>query len=381
MNSSLDALLRATELPGVAATVLVDGEVVYEGAAGVRQVGGDVPMTADTVLGIFSMTKAVTGAAAMQQVERGALDLDAPAGIYIDWLNEVQVLDGVDNDGKPKLRAPKSPVTLRHLLTHTSGFGYDLWDAELGAAIEALGIPSIFSLEKAGLKLPLMFDPGTAWEYGIGIDWAGLLVETVTGQTLGAYCAEHLFGPLGMTSTGFAPTADMAARAASLHLRLPDGIVPMELPAAPSPEFEMGGGGLLSTVGDYAKFAQMIMDGGTAGGQQILRPETVAEMGRNQLGDVQIPTLATATPLAHDLDVLPGTPKGWGLSFLLNMADTPQGRPAGSLAWAGLANSYYWIDPTKRVVGVWATQLFPFQDPTVTAELEAFESAVYASLV
>jgi methyl acetate hydrolase len=377
MNSSLDDLLSSSELPGLVATVLVDGEVVYEGATGVRRIGGGSPMTIDSVLGIFSMTKAVTGAAAMHLVERGKLDLDEPAGTYLADLGDLQVFEGFNAGHQPRLRAAKSSVTLRHLLTHTSGFGYDAWDAELGSAIEALGIPSFSTQQKAGLKTPLMFDPGTAWEYGIGIDWVGLLVEAASGQTLGEYCAEHLFGPLGMTSTGFAPTTEMAAR---LHIRTPGGFSPIDWPSAPNPEFEMGGGGLLSTVGDYARFAQMILDGGRAGDQQILGAATVTEMGRNQLGDIPIRRLVTATHLAHDLDVLPGTPKGWGLSFLLNLEQTPQGRSAGSLAWAGLANSYYWIDPTKRVVGVWATQLFPFQDPTVTAELEAFESAVYASV-
>jgi methyl acetate hydrolase len=289
------------------------------------------------------------------------------------------VLDGFDAGGKPTLRAPKSPITLRQLLTHTSGFGYELWNTDIVKAIEALGFPSIFTLEKGALTAPLMFDPGTDWEYGVGIDVAGLIVEAVSGQTLGAYLDEHFFGPLGMTSTGFVRSDEMAARGAGLHLRLPDGIIPMDIPSPEAPEFEMGGGGLQSTVGDYAKFAQMILDGGKAGGQQILSAATVAEMGRDQLGGVPIRTLTTATPLAHDLDVLPGTPKGWGLSFLLNLAETPQGRSAGSLTWAGMANSYFWIDPTKNIVGVWGTQLFPFQDPTVTAEVEAFESAVYAA--
>lgn len=326
------------------------------------------------------MTKAITGAAAMQLVERGKLDLDKPASSYIDAIADIKVLDGFDTDGHAKLRAPRNPITLRNLLSHTSGCAYELWNADLIKAQADLQLPSIFALEKAGLGAPLMFDPGTAWEYGIGIDWAGQLVEAVSGQTLGQYFSEHFFGPLGMASPGFTPTADMKTRMASLHIRTPDGIFPMELPPPAAPEFEMGGGGLLSTVGDYAKFAQMILDRGRSGSTQLLSKSTVAEMSRNQLGEIPIRVLPSAHPLTHDLDI-PGEKKGWGLTFLLHLADTHQGRSAGSLSWAGLANTYYWIDPTKRVVGIWAAQLFPFYDPTVLAELNAFETAVYQSLI
>ncbi len=379
MNDTLDKLIKGTQLPGVAATVLVDGNVVYEGAGGVRVAGQPAPMTVDTVFAIFSMTKAITGAAAMQLVERGKLDLDKPASTYISAIGDIKVLDGFDADGHAKLRPPTNPITLRNLLAHTSGCAYELWNADLKKAQADLALPSIFSLEKAGLGAPLMFDPGTAWEYGTGIDWAGLLVEEVTGQTLGQYLSENFFGPMGMTSTGFVPTTAMAGRMASLHVRTPDGVVPMEIPPPAAPEFEMGGGGLFSTFGDYAKFAQMILDQGKSGSAQILSEATVAEMGRNQLGTVPIRDLPTATPLSHDL-AIPGEKKGWGLTFLLDLVKSPQGRSAGSLSWAGLANTYYWIDPTKRVVGIWGTQLFPFYDPTVMAELSAFETGVYASL-
>jgi methyl acetate hydrolase len=380
MKSTLDALLAASELPGVVATVLVDGDMVYQGATGVRALGGSEPMTIDTTLAIFSMTKAITGAAAMQLVERGKLDLDVPASKYLDFIGQLSVLDGFDGDGQPVLRPRRGEVTLRNLLSHTSGYGYDIWNADMGAANAALGIAPFGELKKSALACPLMFDPGTAWEYGIGIDVVGLLVEAASGQTLGEYLNENFFGPLGMTSTGFAPTASMLARLATTHLRTPDGIIPFALPAPPEPEFEMGGGGLVSTVGDYAKFAQMILDGGRSGNQQLLRGATVAEMSRNQLGDIALRVLKSASPAALDLDVLPGVNKGWGLSFLLNLDETPQGRSAGSLAWAGLASTYYWIDPTERVVGVWGAQLFPFGDATVMSEFEAFESAVYASL-
>ena len=369
------------KLPGVVAAVAVDGHIVYEGAAGVRCIGDDAAMTVDTVLGIFSMTKAITGAAAMQLVERGRLDLDTPAGEYIDYLGQVQVFDGFDASGAAVLRAPRTPVTLRNLLTHSSGFAYDMWNAELGKYVAATGMPNFGTLEKAALRMPLMFDPGSQWEYGIGIDWVGQLVEAVSGSTLGAYCSEHLFEPLGMASSGFAVGADMASRHASLHVRLPDGVVPFDMPVPHRPEFEMGGGGLHSTVRDYLAFTQMILDGGRANGQQILQPETLAAMSVDNLRGVSCRPLRTANPvLTLDVDFFPGMRQQWGLSFLINTELSPQGRPAGSLAWAGLANSYYWIDPVNRVTAVWATQLFPFFDPAAIDGFRRFETAVYDTL-
>ena len=368
-------------LAGVVAAVTKNCETIFDGAAGVRTLGESVPMTVDTVVAIYSMTKAITGAAAMQLVERGQLSLDEPAGRYLAELADAQVLTGFDPDGAPLLRPAANPVTLRHVLTHTSGFVYDMWNADLARYGEVAGLPPLTSLQKQALRVPLAFEPGTRWDYGTGLDWAGLMVEEVTGQTLGQFCAENLFGPLGMSDTGFAPTDTMAQRAASIHLRTPDGIVPFALPAPEAPEFEMGGGGLLSTVSDYLKFANMILGGGSLSTTRVLNEATVVEMSRNNIGDIDVAPLVTVNPmLTCDADFWPGMQQKWGLSFLINTEVSPQGRPAGSLAWAGLANSYYWIDPVNNVCGVWATQLFPFFDPAAIGAFRAFESATYASL-
>lgn len=230
LDATLDAAVAAG-LPGVVASVTVDGTTAYEGASGVRTAGDGTPMSPDTVLAIYSMTKAITGAAAMQLVERGALSLDGPAADVLPALADPQVLEGFDAAGRPVLRPARSPITLRHLLTHTSGYVYGgLWNGPIAAYTEHVGAPSLFTLQKAALRTPLAFDPGTRWEYGTGIDWAGLLVEEVSGTTLGRYCAEHLFGPLGMRDTGFAPTPSMADRLASIHVPTPDGMVPFALP-------------------------------------------------------------------------------------------------------------------------------------------------------
>ena len=256
MQQAIDELLRDSverqDLCGVSMVVVDAAGTLYEGAFG-RAFEGGGEMAVDTVATIASMTKAVTGAAAMQLVEQGRLKLDAAAAEVVPYLGEVQVFDGFDSAGEPMLRPPHTPVTLRNLLTHTSGFVYEIWNADFAELIGRLGIPSFSSLQKASLRVPLMFDPGTRWEYGIGIDWVGQMIEAVTGQTLGEYFAEHLTGPLGMADTGFQPMPGMAERLARMSLRQADGTLvtsPVEPRALADeqPEFEMGGGGLLSTA-------------------------------------------------------------------------------------------------------------------------------------
>ena len=290
MRDRLDDLLAAGVADGAAAgvsAVVVDRDGVrYEGAFGVREAGTDVAMTTDTVGAIFSMTKAITGAAAMQLVEQGRLDLDAPAADACPDPRGASGARRLRQRGPAKVaRARNTAITLRHLLTHTSGLAYDIWDADLTRWYEVTEAPSLFSGLKAALATPLVFDPGTRWEYGIGIDWAGQMVEAVTGQTLGQYFAESLTGPLGMHDTAFVHNDAMAAKAAGMHARTPDGeLVPMELPRADNPEFEMGGGGLQSTMPDYGRFLRMILNDGDLDGTRVLDAATVEQMATNQIG-------------------------------------------------------------------------------------------------
>jgi methyl acetate hydrolase len=382
--SGIDSALRASSAnhptPGFVAAAVRDGELIFEGAFGARDLTGGPRMTLDTVFWIASMSKAITATAAMQQVEAGWLDLEAPIEGVLPVLGRIQVLDGFDAEGTPRLRAPKRPITLRHLLTHTSGFAYDVWNPEALRYLEHSGMPRAASGLKAALETPLMFDPGVDWEYGVGIDWAGLAVEAVSGQTLDAYLADHVLGPLGMTDTAFEPTASMRARKAGMNARTPDGgMVACVLPMATTREYVMGGAGLDSTVGDYLAFLQMILHGGTWNGAQVLKPETVALMSRNHIGETKIRTLTSTSPaVSHDLDMTGGEPAHWGLSWQINPRAGPNGRSAGSLAWAGVANCYYWADPDARVAGVLLTQLMPFEDPHALALFADFERAVYA---
>lgn len=386
MKQQLDEILAAGiergAAPGATFCVVNSDGVLYEGGAGERAIGSGVSMSADTVGAIFSMTKAVTGAAAMQLVEQGRIELDGPAGDICPELSAVEVLDGFDDDGQPMTRPPSQPVSLRHLLTHTSGFVYDIWNTECARWHEATGVPNILSLEKTSLSEPLMFDPGAAWEYGIGIDWAGQMVEAVSGSTLGEYFAEHLTGPLGMDDTAFAHTPSMLERAAAIHGRGPDGsLTPIDLPAPANPEFEMGGGGLFGTVGDYGRFMRMILNDGELDGTRVLSPETIQAMATNHMGDLRVQPLITGDPsLSNDAEFFPGEPKSWGLSFQINEQPAFTGRPAGTLMWAGLANSFFWIDRTNDIAGAYISQILPFADEASLGLFFELESAVYNAI-
>jgi methyl acetate hydrolase len=372
-------LRRAAEsgdIPGVVAAAANADGVLYQGAFGTRDLATGAPMTTDTVVWIASMTKAVTGACAMQLVEQGKLSLDGDIATILPELGRVQVLQGFDADGKPRLRTPKRAITLRHLLTHTAGFAYDMWNPDAGRYMDVTGTPSIVTCRNAALALPLMSDPGEKWEYGISIDWAGKAVEAASGQTLGRYMQDNLLAPLGMTDTGFRIGDSQRPRLAKIHARTPDGLVSTDTELPADPEFHMGGGGLYATVGDYLKFARMIMHGGILNGVRVLQPQTVATMSRNAMGDLVCNAMkTTASSTSNDVDFIDGMK--WGLSFLINPEPLPTGRSAGSLAWAGLANSYYWIDPARQVAGVYATQILPFFDAKAVQTFQDFETAVY----
>ena len=377
-----DLLKRATDagdVPGVAVSVATPDRVVFEAASGKRDLASGAAMTPDTVVRIASMTKAITGACAMQLVEQGKLDLDRPIGALLPELGEVKVLEGYDADGSPRLRKPKRSITLRHLLTHTSGHTYDTWNARNGEYRAKSGMPALATGKLASLSIPLLFDPGERWEYSISIDWAGRAVEEASGDRLADYMKRHLLDPLGMRDTGFRINDSQRARQAQLYLRNGQGLAPFTRDPPKDPEFDGGGGGLYSTVQDYTKFAQMILRKGELNGARVLKPETVALMSQNAMGDVNVQRLPAVIPtLTNPVDFIDGMK--WGLTFLINPKPMATGRSAGSLAWAGLMNSYYWIDPVKNIAGVYATQILPFCDVKSLKLFEDFETAVYKAM-
>jgi len=385
--SEADEVLRdaaqSGEVPGVVAMAATSEGPVYAGAFGRRALPAGPDMTADSVFWIASMTKALTSAAAMQLVEQGKLGLDSPIREVLPELESPQVLEGFDEAGEPILRPAKRPITLRHLLTHTAGFGYDTWSPDLVRYQEKFGIPRVTSCQNVALTTPLLFDPGDRWDYGINIDWAGKAVERLSGQDLESYFRENLFGPLGMSDTGFKLSDDRRARLVGMHARQEDGALePIAFEIPQEPEFHMGGGGLYGTAGDYLKFQQMILNEGILGGAQVLKPDTVTLMSQNHIGDIEVQRLKTARPpYSNDAEFFPGMVKKWGLGFMINTEAAPGGgRSANSLTWAGLGNTYFWIDPESDVAGVIMTQLVPFADQKVLDLYGSFERAIYEAL-
>ncbi len=387
MSQSYDAILKRVvtsnpRVPGVVAMVTDRERNIYEGAAGQRRIDRGQAMTTDSVFAIFSTTKAITATAALQLVEDGRLDLDAPASTYAPEIGTLKVIDGFDAAGNPVLRAPKRDITTRMLLLHTAGFGYDFFNATYNRMATDHGQPSVVTASRASITTPLLFDPGEKWEYGTNIDWVGQVVEGITGKRLGEVFAEKIFAPLGITDMTFELNDRLRARLAGMHARGADGsltALDFELPSAP--EVHMGGHGLYGTVGDYMRFIRMWLNDGMGEHGRVLKPETVAMAEKNHLGEKKIGMLPGVIPsLSNDAEFFPGLSKSWSFSFMVNDDEAPTGRPAGALGWAGLANLFYWIDRKNGFGGFWATQILPFADPVSFAGYMDFEAAFYASL-
>lgn len=386
-KAAADAILNETvttgdRVPGVVAMLTDRNGNIYEGAAGKRRIDQPAPMTTDSSFAIFSTTKAITGTAALQLVEDGKLDLDAPAKRYAPDIGKLQVVDGFDAEGQPVLRAPARDVTTRMLLLHTGGLGYDFFNETYLRLATEHGQPSVMTASKAAIVTPLLFDPGSKWEYGSNIDWVGQVVEGITGKRLGEVFSERIFEPLEMTETTFEINDKVRATLAGMHDRNADGsLTPtdFELPAAP--EIHMGGHGLYSTVGDYMHFIRMWLNDGAGRHGRVLKPETVKMAEQNHLGDLKVTGLpGVIKSLSNDAEFFPGQSKSWALTFMINDDAAPTGRPAGSLGWAGLANLFYWIDRRNGFGGYWATQILPFADVASFTGYMRFETAFYDSL-
>lgn len=384
--NSIDRMLQRAvdgrQVAGVVAVGATDKGTVYEGSFGKRDAAHGPAMSLDTVFWLLSMTKAVTAIACMQLVEQGKLQLDDPVGKLMPELASPKVLEGFDASGAPTLRPARRPITLRHLLTHTSGLTYSNWSDKLPQYEKFTGLPDIAESKNGAFAAPLEFDPGDRWQYGTGMDAVGKIVEAVSDQSLEVYFRENIFAPLGMTDTGFLISSAQKRRVATTYIRQSDGSLtsmPFEMPQRP--EFFSGGGGLFGTPRDYMALLQMLLSGGTFRGARILKPQTVAMMRQNQIGDLNVNPLKTsAAAWSNDADLFPGMPQKWGLSFDINTQPGPNGRSAGSYAWAGLLNCYFWVDPVKKVTGAVFTQLLPFYDARMVELFGAFERGLYTGL-
>lgn len=376
LDQSLGGSVERHGIPAAAAMSANPSRVLYQGAFGHRDSASSTPVSVGSIFRIASMTKPVTAVSVMQLVERRKVKLDDPVARYLPELEKMQVLEGFAADGHPILRPAAGPVLLRHLLTHTSGFAYDIWDAEqqrYSQYLERTKTPRPHIT-------PLSFDPGTQWRYGTSMDWAGRLVEAVSGMNLEAWFQQEILQPLSMKDTSFILRAEKFDRLVSVWHRDSGGALkeqPLKMPDPPK-SFN-GGGGLYSTPEDYVKFMQMILRRGHGSGStRILRSETVDLMTRNHAGTFSAGKLKSVNPAtSSDMDLHPGQTDGFGYGFLINARKYDGGRAAGSLAWAGIDNTFFWIDPHSRMCGVIMMQFLPFCDADAVAVLRDFERAVY----
>ena len=387
LKTAIDTILhysttgRAGGAPGAVAMVTNRGGNTYEGASGVRELGKPDVMTTDSVMAIFSTTKAITGTVAMQLVEEGKIKLLDAAKKYVPEIAEIQVLDGFDAAGQPKLRPPKRDITVDDLLLHTAGFCYEFFSHDDLKYRTAKGIPTVVSSSFASIRTVLLHDPGANWTYGCNIDWLGRIVEQQRGKRLGEVMKERVFEPLGMQDIAFTMTDSMKARRATLHDRAQDGkLTPLpDLVLPQPPEMDMGGHGLYASVGDYMKFIRMFLNDGAGAHGRVLKKETVDHMFQNGLPPgVASGAWTTSIPsLSNDGEFEPGIAKTWSRTFQRNEATTNAGRAAGSAMWAGLGNLFYWIDRQNGVGGFWGSQILPFMDAVSYPGFTDFEAAVY----
>jgi methyl acetate hydrolase len=382
--SELDDVIRTAverqDVPFAVAMVGGRDGVRWSGSAGEARPG--VAAANNTIFRIYSMTKAVGSTAAMILMDRGKLDPDTPVAEILPEFAKKQVLEGFDAEGKPLMRPPRTQATVRHLATHTSGLTYEFWNAELQRYLQSTGQPSALSGLREGLDYPLMFDPGQRWEYGIGIDWLGQVVEKVDGRAIDTFCRDELFLPLGMQDTRFEVEPDMAPRLSSVRMRGEDGFfTDFELAPPSRPAFYGMGHALYSTAPDYMRFLRMYLNKGQLDGHRILSEAGLARWLTNQIGDTSIALLKTAAPsITADAEFFPGLKKSHSMGFQRIDEDVPGMRSAGSQFWAGVCNTHFWFDPKKDVIGIIMTQTLPFVEPRFMGVYEAFERGVYRTL-
>ncbi len=364
------------DVPFVVGMIGHSGGVTWEGAAGERSPGQ--PATVDTVFRIFSMTKAVGSTAAMILMDRGKLSPDTLVESILPEFADLKVLESIGADG-PRLRAPRTKATLRHLATHTSGLVYEFWNPDVPAYMAATGSPSILSGQLVALKYPLQFEPGERWDYGIGIDWLGRAVEKVDGRSIDRFCQEEIFDPLKMGDTRFEVEPHMASRLAAVSIRGENGeFGPFEIAPPSRPEFYGMGHALYSTAPDYMRFLRMYLNRGTLDGARILSEKGLASMLGNQIGDTPIGVLKTvAPPITADCELFPGKRKSHSMAFMRIEEDVAGMRKAGSQGWAGVLNTHYWFDPQADLAGLLMTQSLPFVEPRFVETYAKFEQAAY----
>ncbi len=375
LDASLRGAVERKDVPGVVALVTDRERVLYQNAFGVADVATGRPLTSDALFRIASMTKPVTSVALMQLVEQGKIGLDDPAEKYLPELVGLKVFESFDpSTGAYQLRPASRPATVKHFLTHTSGLAYPFTSETWRDFKPRAG-------ETYPFGGPLLFDPGERWHYSTSTDVVGRLVEVVSGEMLEDYFRQHIFAPLRMDDTSYNVPEAKGPRLVAQQWRSGermDGAIELQEPqlglTIASP---IGGGGLASSADDYGRFVRMLLNGGTLDGARVLEAGTVALMGQNHIGAVTVPAHKSALPRSADFTFIADGRDKWGLGFLITADQVPGKRSPGSLSWAGINNTYFWIDPISGIAGVIMMQYLPFADARALAVYDAFERGTY----
>ena len=371
LGTFLKAAIDRGDVPGVVVLVTGPDGVLYHEAFGKMSTAKALEMKKDTIFNIASMTKAVTSVGVMMLVDEGKLGLDDEVSKYLPQFKAPQVLSKVDvAAGTYETRPATRPITIRQLLTHTSGIGYSWSDPGLALVQKKTGA--------ADLDLPLVNEPGAQWTYGASTRVLGMVIEKISGLTIDKYLEARILGPLGMKDTTYAVPSSKTARVVSRNQRTDGKIVEIPNPD-PIPPTIRGDGGLYSTAADYGRFVQMILNHGQLEGVRILKEQTVREMSRNQTGNVKVRLQPTAEPLRSKPYPLGAGEDVWGLGFQIAAPAKPASnmRRPGSMNWAGINNTFYWIDPEKQIGVVVLMQILPFYDDAAIKILQGVEERVY----
>jgi len=368
----LQSAVERHDIPGVVAVIANHDSVIYRAAFGMLDDQGTIPLHADAIFRIASMTKPVTSVAIMMLREQGLLELDNPIGEYLPELVGREVIDTVNEaEGSYTTRPATREITIRDLLTNTAGFGYK-FSSETVRILCKEG-------ERSPRDLPLLHDPGSQWTYGVSMGILGEAIEWISGESLDQFFETRIFQPLGMNDTGFYLKREKLNRLIAKFQRANRELIGEAWPNSYEP-FVAGDGGLLSTGDDYIRFLQMLLNMGHIGKTRVLTNQSVIEMTMNQLGTLKVQKQPGAIPEVSNSFPLGSGRDTFGLGFQLKEGDENNARSSGSYSWAGLFNTHFWVDPQQGIAAVLLMQVLPFYDDLCIQLLKDFENCVYKNL-
>ena len=380
-STKLDSLFSEAvncDIPGVSAAVVAKEESLYQGHFGFADLNQNKPIDDSSLFRIASMTKAVTSVCIFQLIEKGVISLDSPLKNFFPEVSEKKIIDGFDDEGNPIMSDPSNDITVGNLLTHTSGLAYEMWNENISTLVQKGELASMFSVTDDFLKAPLVFNPGTSWEYGIGIDWLGVLIEKLADCSLQEYMTLNVFEPLGMNSTSYDLDKTEHERMVNVYTRTGDGYEAMPFSVPEKSAIYSGGGGLISNLKDYSQFLKVFLNSGQVNETKILSESSVNIMMKSLNEEIAMTKLPSQNSvLTKDMEFFPQVHKSLSPGFMINQTDADAGRLKHAAGWAGIFNSYFWIDKKNEIAGLILMQMLPFIDDGCVKTLQNFEKAVY----